>query len=244
MISNKILERISRGEKALGMGMSHPSEELVELAARMGLDFVNFDGQHTPITPEVAERMCRVAEGFGITPTMRVPDDRESTILSYLDRGMRQITVPDIQSKSQAEALVRHAYFAPKGLRSSTSVRVVMNQQEGGRKQLFDEVNANTIVVPQIESVTALENLDEILTVDGIDYLSGGPEDMAQSMGLPGQHTDPRVQEAYERAGEKIRAAGKSWLNDHTEDVHAVWAVKDAAEALLAKHGRQSQFHL
>ena len=51
MIANKILERISRGEKALGMGMSHPSEELVELAARMGLDFVNFDGQHTPITP-------------------------------------------------------------------------------------------------------------------------------------------------------------------------------------------------
>ena len=241
MITNKILERIRAGEKALGLGISDPSEELVELAGRMGLDFVKFDGQHLPVEPHVIERLCRVAEGFGVTPAMRVPDDRESTILSYLDRGIRQITVPNIQTKEQAEALVRHTYFAPKGLRSSTSIRTVMNQPEGGRAELFAEVNANTIVVPQLESVTALDNLDEILTVDGIDYFAGGPEDFAQSMGLPGQHDHPKIREAYDAAKQKIRAAGKGWFDDLTEEANAFFAVKEAAEGLLIKHGRRSQ---
>ena len=110
--------------------------------------------------------------------------------------------------------------------------------------ELFAEVNANTIVVPQLESVTALENLDEILTVDGIDYFAGGPEDLAQSMGLPGQHDHPKIKEAYDAAAQKIRAAGKVWFDDLTEDANAFFAVKEAVEGLLIKHGRQSQLAL
>ncbi len=240
MFRNKILERIEKGEKALGISMSEPSEELVELAGRMGLDFVNFDAQHSPVTPGQIGTMCRIADGFDITPTMRIPDGRESTILSYLDRGIRQITVPNLLTKQEAEDLVKYTYFQPIGLRSSTSYSMVLHQDGQDRAELFDQVNANVVVVPQIENIETVNALDEILEVDGIDYFGGGPEDMAQSLGIPGGHDDPRVAEAYEKATAKIEAAGKRWWGDYTESVNVLGLAKGALEDILEAHGRKS----
>jgi 2-keto-3-deoxy-L-rhamnonate aldolase RhmA len=240
-VKNKILERIRKGEKALGLSLDSPSGELVELAGRMGLDFIAFDGQHAPITPAAIEQMCQLADGFGVTPTMRIPDGRESTILSYLDRGIKMITVPNLQTKEEAQALVKYTYFGPKGLRSATSLRTVFYQGSGDRAQLFAEINANTMLVPQLESATALANLDELLTVDGIEFFAGGFEDLAQSMEFPGGHALPQVQEAAAKADAKIRAAGKYVIADHMISVGVFSVVKEGIEELLQKHGRVSQ---
>jgi 2-keto-3-deoxy-L-rhamnonate aldolase RhmA len=247
MIKNKILEQIQRGEKALGMTITEPSEELVELAGHMGLDFISLDGQHSTFSPEVVESLCRIADGYGITPTMRVPDQYESTILRYLDRGVRLIVVPNLQTKEQAEALVRNSYFAPKGLRSETSIRTIFNmggqrRKEGDRAERMADINAVTMVVPQLESTTALENLDGILEVEGIDYFAGGAGDLAQSMGLPGQPSHPEVQRAWRQAMEKIRVAGKGLpFEDSIESIRVIDVVYDSVEELLEKHGRKPQ---
>ena len=241
MFTNNCLTRIRNGEKALGLAMSDPSEELVELAGRIGLDFVGFDGQHSPITPERVGQLCRVAIGFGVTPIMRVPDGRESTILSYLDRGIRQITVPNLQTREEAEALVKYSYFAPLGLRSATSLSMVFHQDTASRADLMADVNANLIVVPQIESATCVDNLEDILQVDGLQYFAEGREDMAQSLGLPGGHADPRVDEAYARARTKLKAAGKEMWIDHLESIDVAQLVRGGAEDLLREHNREPQ---
>ena len=241
MFTNNCLKRIRNGEKALGLDMSDPSEQLVELAGRIGLDFVGFDGQHSPITPERVGRLCRVAIGFGVTPIMRVPDGRESTILSYLDRGIRQITVPNLQTREEAEALVKYSYFAPLGLRSATSLSMVFHQDTASRADLMADVNANLIVVPQIESATCVDNLEDILQVDGLQYFAEGREDMAQSLGLPGGHADPRVDEAYARARTKLKAAGKEMWIDHLESIDVTQLVRGGAEDLLRDHNREPQ---
>ena len=239
MFTNNCLTRIRNGEKALGLAMYDPSEELVELAGRVGLDFVAFDGQHSPITPERVGRLCRVAIGFGVTPIMRVPDGRESTILSYLDRGIRQITVPNLQTREEAEALVKYSFFAPLGLRSATSLSMVFHQDTASRADLMADVNANLVVVPQIESATCVDNLEDILQVDGLQYFAEGREDMAQSLGIPGGHADPRVDEAYARARAKLKAAGKEMWIDHLESIDVVQLVRGGAEDLLRKHNRE-----
>ena len=241
MFTNNCLTRIRNGEKALGLAMSDPSEELVELAGRIGLDFVGFDGQHSPITPERVGQLCRVAIGFGVTPIMRVPDGRESTILSYLDRGIRQITVPNLQTREEAEALVKFSYFAPLGLRSATSLSMVFHQDTASRADLMADVNANLVVVPQIESATCVDNLEDILQVDGLQYFAEGREDMAQSLGLPGGHADPRVDEAYARARTKLKAAGKEMWIDHLESIDVAQLVRGGAEDLLREHNREPQ---
>ena len=94
---------------------------------------------------------------------------------------------------------------------------------------------------PQLESITSLENLDDILTVGGIDYFARGPENMAQSLGLTEQATHPKVQEAYARIDEKLHAAGKHWISEFTESISLLFLMNEAAETLLKKHGRESQ---
>ena len=241
MIRNKILERIRAGEKALGVLMIDPSELLVELAGRMGLDFVMFDGQHWPLTPHRVGTLCAIADGFDITPIMRVPDHSESTILSYLDKGIRLIIVPNLRTREEAEALVKYAFFAPIGLRSATSKRTVFAQGKDSRRELYEQVNANTMLVRQLEHIGALENVEEILSVDGIDYFEPGFEDQAQSMGLVGQADSAAVRDAWNECTQKVRAAGKHLIADHIEYIDAFGSVKKDAEALLEEHGRESQ---
>ena len=241
MIRNKILERIRASEKALGILMIDPSEVLVELAGRMGLDFVMFDGQHWPLTPQRLGTLCAIADGFDITPIMRVADQSESAILSSLDKGIRLIIVPNLRTREEAEALVKYTYFAPIGARSATSKRIALSQEEGGRSKLYEQVNANTMLVPQLEHIETLENVEEILDVDGIDYFEPGLEDQAQSMGLPGQAHSAVVRDAWNECTEKVRAAGKYLLADYVEYVDAFASLKQDAQALLDKHGRRSR---
>ena len=124
-MGNKIIEKINNGEKSFGIGMSYYSDEIIELAGVMNLDFVNYDGQHAPITPETIDRFCRMCDGWNVTPTMRVPDQIPSNILNYIDRGIKAITVPFVNTREQAEDVVNCCYFAPIGRRSYTSKRVM-----------------------------------------------------------------------------------------------------------------------
>ena len=172
---------------------------------------------------------------------MRVPDHQPSTILTALDRCIKAITVPNLETKEQAEALVKHSYYCPKGLRSAAGIRVVLNAESGDRTYTYAVTNENTMLVPQLESITAFGNLDEILTGEGIDYFTGGPQDMAQSMGFPGQPDHPEVREVIAKLEEKVRAAGKKMMSDVTEMIALVDMGKGAAEDLLEKHGRKSQ---
>ena len=214
---------------------------MVDLAGYMGLDFVAFDAQHTPITPSEVAEMCHIAEAHGMTVTVRVPDSQESTILSFLDRGVRVITVPNLLTRQEAEDLVKYTFFAPLGLRSATSVATLKSQVDGDHPRMFGDVNANTVVVPQLESVVSLANLDEILQVEGINHFATGAEDMAQSLGLPGQPQHPKVEELRAKMEEKIKAAGKAWWGTWAESVGVFDLTKSAIAELLQKHGRSSQ---
>ena len=239
MVPNKILERIRSGEKPLGAYSTVLSEEIVELCGRVGLDFIGFDGQHGAVTPASIGRMCRVADCYGITPYMRVPDIEESTLLSYLDRGIKMVTAANIETKEQAESLVRYCKFAPEGLRSFTSHRVAeFGLYDGDPKTLMAETNANTMVLVMFESATALENLDAILSVPGIDYYDWGPMDLSQSLGVPGEPNHPRCVEAKKEGNARIHAAGKKLFSEVTEQVNLSAAVGGAAKELLGKHGR------
>ena len=241
MVPNQILERMKRGEKALGLNLTEPSGLMVELAGRCGLDFVSFDGQHTPLTPAEIGEMCRLADAYEMTVSMRIADGAESTILSFLDRGVRMVTIPNLLTGAQAADLVKYSFFAPIGLRSATSIATMHGQVDGDHVRLFREVNENTVIVPQLESIVSLQNLDEILAVPGIDFFGGGAEDMAQSLGLPGQPQHPQVAETYAKITEKLHAAGKKMLSEVCASISVFDLTKEAVAELLRKHGRRTK---
>ena len=238
MPRNKIIERMRNGEKAIGLGLSFYADEMVELAGVMGLDFVWYDGQHAPITPETIDRFCRMCDGYGLTPSMRVPDHLPGNILNYLDRGVRAITVPNLETREQAEALVKACFFAPLGLRSFTGQRIMRYGLGGDFKTVMEDTNANLLIVPQLESITAYNNLDEILKVEGIEVFAGGPNDLAQSMGHPGEADHPDCLKVTEEGTAKIRAAGKLREDEIRVLLDATKSVQGAIRTTLAEHGR------
>ena len=232
-MANKIIEKMDKGEKAVGISLSYYADEMVELAGAMGLDFVNYDGQHAPVTPETIDRFCRMCDGWGVTPTMRVPDQIPSNILNYIDRGIKAITVPFVNTRAEAEAVVDCCYFAPKGHRSYTSKRVMRFGLVDDLKDMMDRTNDDLLVFPQIEDIKAYNNLDEILKVDGIKVFAGGPNDLAQSMGHPGQPNHPDCLKVTDEGTAKIHAAGKFRNEDVMISVDATIAVRDAVKSML-----------
>ena len=232
-MANKIIEKMDKGEKAVGISLSFYADEMVELAGAMGLDFVNYDGQHAPVTPETIDRFCRLCDGWGVTPTMRVPDQIPSNILNYIDRGIKAITVPFVNTRAEAEAVVDCCYFAPKGHRSYTSKRVMRFGLVDDLKDMMDRTNDDLLVMPQIEDIKAYNNLNEILKVDGIKVFAGGPNDLAQSMGHPGQPDHPDCLKVTDEGTAKIHAAGKFRNEDVMISVDATIAVRDAVRSML-----------
>jgi 4-hydroxy-2-oxoheptanedioate aldolase len=210
MRTNKIKAKMRTGERAYGCALSFPSAAVVELLGKAGMDYIFMDGEHGVFTLSDIEDMCRVADLAGMTPTARVPNIHSSTILQFLDRGVMGILGPHIITKADAEALVEACLFVPQGKRSFAGSR-------GNDYGLLDDgpahmarMNEEILPMALLEDIQAIEdNLADILSVEHLEVFSYGPQDLAQSMGLPGQPAHPRVIEAMNTASDQIRAAGK-----------------------------------
>ena len=232
-MANKIIANMKEGKKSYGISLSFYADEMIELAGAMGLDFVKYDGQHAPITPETIDRFCRMCDGWQVTPTMRVPDQIPSNILNYIDRGIKAITIPFVNTREEAEAMVECCYFAPRGHRSYTSKRVQRFGLVDDLRKMMQDTNDDLLIMPQIEDIKAYDNLDDILKVGGINVFAGGPNDLAQSMGFPGQPDHPDCIEITEEGTRKIHAAGKFRNEDIMVSIDATIAVRDSVKGML-----------
>ena len=151
--------------------------------------------------------MVRAAESFGITPIARVPDHHEQTILRYLDRGLQGIIVPHVNTGEQAAAVAQAARYHPEGKRGMGGGRA----QDYGIGVTRDEatawINSQVLVIPMVEDIEAVGNLDDILKVEGADVLHVAASDLGQSMGNPGV---AEVRKVMSGVIPRVRAGGKN----------------------------------
>ena len=114
--TNNILARNREGKKGIGLSLTYPSAEAIELVGMLGgFDHVNLDGEHGLFSPESIDAMARVANGYGLTVTARVPNLQSSTINLFLDRGVQGILGPHVETAAQAKQLVDACRFVPEG---------------------------------------------------------------------------------------------------------------------------------
>ena len=215
MRKNNVKKKMKAGEKVYGCSFRFPSLQIVEMVGILGFDYIFIDGEHGVFTLADIEQMCIVADGIGLTPLTRVPNIHPSTILRFLDRGVMGIIGPHISTKADAEALVRACKFPPQGIRSFAGDRVY--DYETPWKDAASYVrraNDEVLVIALLEDVQALENLPEMLTVEGLDVLGFGPFDLSLSLGFPGSLEHPKVAEAMEKGSAQIRASGKIYSPD------------------------------
>ena len=189
----------------LGMFVGLPAPSLIEMCGHAGLDFVVIDNEHGPAGGETTEHMIRAARSAGIVPVVRT---NESDILRVLDMGASAIQVPQVDSAEQAKRIVAAAKYPPAGSRGAAfSTRAAGYGFFGGPEHVADS-NQGIAVIVMAETGVAMDNIDEIASVPGVDAVFFGPNDLSFSLGHPGQMQHPAVREAIEHGVARTLAAG------------------------------------
>jgi 4-hydroxy-2-oxoheptanedioate aldolase len=207
MRTNQTKQKLQAGETVLGCWFRYTDASLVEFVAYQGWDFVVFDGEHGPLEPRDCENAVRAAELRGVTPLVRVAANEAPLIQRYLDTGAQGAHIPMVSNGREAELAVSSVKYGPRGNRGLAPVRAADFGQNGPLQEYVVQANRQTLVVAQIETPEAIDELSEIIAVDGIDVVFVGPSDLSQALGVPGQLSHPDVEHAVERIVRTVAAS-------------------------------------
>ena len=187
------------GRPLLGAAVYSYDPIFLEICAHLGYQAIWIEMEHAPITFAQAADLCRMAAGSGMLTMIRIPDTRRESVLKAAECGPDIIDVPMVDTPEQIHQLRHYARFAPEGGRGIFSVSRAMNygifeSLAAGQQQL----NADLSLLAQIETVAALDRIDELATVPDVDLFIG-PADLAASLGHAGQPAHPLVIDAARR---------------------------------------------
>jgi 2-keto-3-deoxy-L-rhamnonate aldolase RhmA len=197
------IERLRNGEKIQGTLVRMIRNPAIALIAKVSkLDFLLFDMEHGPYSIETLSDISAVARAAGVGIFARVPNLDKSYISRSLDAGVEGIMVPMINTAAQAKAFVDLARYMPIGDRGLGSNGGLSDYSGTGGKSARDfmaEQNRKTLTIAQIETAEAIENVDAIAAVEGIDVLLIGPNDLSISLGIPGEMMNEKLHAAIEK---------------------------------------------
>lgn len=195
--------RLADGDVVLGSWLSFAFTPVTEMFARAGFDFLVIDQEHAAIGAADMFGMIQVIDLCGVAPWVRVGGNDARLIKQALDSGATGIIVPMVNSVDEAAAAVSASRYPPHGTRGAGLFRA---QDYGlGFAEYRPRADAETVVILQIEHIDAVRNVEEILSVPGIDGFIVGPYDLSGSVGRPGEYDHPDVRWALEEV-ERVMA--------------------------------------
>ncbi len=207
--SRKLLKKKLRSRQNVFGGWTsfgHPS--LTEIISATGVDFIGIDIEHSTISQYENQRIIAAAQGLNTLALPRIASHNREMVKRVLDSGADGIIVPLVSSKAQAEELLSWGLYPPKGIRNFGVARA---QGYGYDYATYTKHwNEGFIFIVQIETKEGVENIDAILSVDGIDGAMVGPYDLSGSYGVPGQLEHELVQGACAKINAACKRAGKS----------------------------------
>jgi 4-hydroxy-2-oxoheptanedioate aldolase len=199
--------RESRRQIGLWAGLADPY--VAELLANAGFDWLLFDAEHAPNDVRSVLAQLQAVAPYPVQPIVRPVQGDPALIKQYLDIGAQTLLIPMVESAEQAARIVAATRYPPEGVRgvgSALARASRWNRIENYLHTASDEI----CVLVQVESVNALQNLDAIVRVDGVDGVFFGPADLSASMGHRGNPADPSVQEAIVAGIECVKRHGKA----------------------------------
>ncbi len=184
-------EKICGGEIVLGqMVLELFTPGMGPMLAAAGLDFVIYDMEHGRCDMALLAEMIASCRGSNIVPMARVPDISCAPLSRVLDLGACGVMVPRVETRAQAEEVVAQLKYAPEGRRGA-ALGIAHDLYRAGGPSFFQSANQETVIILLLETVKAFENLDEILSVPGVDIAWIGHYDLTVSMGIPAQFDHP-----------------------------------------------------
>ncbi len=193
-------ERFARGKNLTGMIDFIGAPMVIEILARAGVDFVIIDMEHCPMDMDRLSHLVRAADAAGIAPLVRVPDVGAGLIGRVLNLDVAGIVIPHA-SRQSCEALVRAARYAPDGERGACPIVRATGYWPDDWTAYAQRANREILLLPLIEDSAAIDDLEAIAAVPGINGLFIGPYDLSVSVGAPGADFDhPGMSAALDRA--------------------------------------------
>jgi 2-keto-3-deoxy-L-rhamnonate aldolase RhmA len=190
----------------IGIWQFIPSTAISRYLTRAGWQWIVLDMQHGPMTWETAYECIHIIRAAGATAWVRVSIGQPSEVQRALDLGAQGVVVPMVNSQQEAQKMAAAAKYPPLGERS---VGGDLATQFGS--EYYDRANQETILAVQIEHIDAVNEVEAIMAVEGVDACFVGPTDLAMSMGLPrtGFEGDASHQQAIRRTASACLQAGK-----------------------------------
>lgn len=201
-------DRLQNGDCLFGPFLNLCQPAVMEIAGIAGFDFAIIDTEHGEISADRAVDMVRAAKLAGISPVVRVYGNQPELISKALDIGAEAVQIPQVSSRTEAQAAVWAAKFSPEGCRGANRYVRAARYSAADKTAYFTKANRETAVIIQVEGKAGLDNLTEIITVPGIDVLFIGPYDLSASLGIPGQVEHPLIMAAMNKTIELAQKAG------------------------------------
>jgi len=209
MAPPNLKQRIAERGPQFGCWLEMFSPIVAEVVAQAGYDFVLIDLEHGPGSYLDAISLMQAIQGRDCAPLMRVPSNHEVALKRALDTGVAGVMVPAVDTAAEAEAAVAACHYPPRGRRGMAAA-IVRGADYGLRAaQYIESAGAELLVMCQIESAEAVENVAAIAAVEGVDMLFVGPFDLSANLGHLGQPDHPEVRATIARVEAAAQAAGK-----------------------------------
>lgn len=207
MPKNAFKQALAEGRTQIGLWSSMPDAYVAEGLAGAGFDWLLFDTEHAPADPITVLPMLQAVNGLGVTPIVRPAWNDPVLIKRFLDIGAQTLLIPFVQSAEEARAAVTAMRFPPHGGRGVAGLTRATGY--GRIKGYAQNAHNELCCLVQVETRTALDAIEDIAAVDGVDGIFVGPSDLAASLGHPGDNAHPEVLSAIDDAIARIQAAGK-----------------------------------
>jgi len=200
MRTNTVKQALKEGKTQFGCNTSMlRSPEVPRILAAAGLDWSYLDSEHGGFDLETLQDLIRAANEAGLCPIVRVADLQYPLVARALDCGAQGVLFPRVESPELLERAISWTRFPPEGVRGYGLQPTHVGYEAVGMPDIIAHSNANTMVVLQIETRTALERIDELLSVPKIDAVMIGPADLSISLGVAGQFEHPTLVAAIEK---------------------------------------------
>jgi 4-hydroxy-2-oxoheptanedioate aldolase len=212
MRKNRILQKLRDGKTVLITSpTAYPSPKIIEMIGLLDFDGVWIDVEHQDYSDDQVFNMGLACRATGIEPMVRIRKGDYWTYSRPFESGATGIMVPHCRSGAEAKQIVEHSRFFPMGMRGMDGVEVSADYGLAPMGDYMAHTNRETFIAVQIEDREAVDAVDEIAAVDGVDILFIGPGDLSQSYGIPLQTDHPTMQKAVERVAEAAAKHNKWW---------------------------------
>jgi 2-keto-3-deoxy-L-rhamnonate aldolase RhmA len=206
---NRFLTRLRDGQPTFMLGVRHSrTTDICRIADSTGHHAILVDLEHSAMSLDVAAALCATAGDLGLTPFVRVPEREYGAVGRLLDGGAHGIVAPRIETADEASTIARACRFAPRGQRSQLASVPQVGMRPTPATVLNPILDQATIVQILVETPAGIANADAIASVDGVDMIAIGANDLTAELGIPGQYDHPLVRDAVASVAQACRRHG------------------------------------